>query len=259
MEKLELKTKKVLVYGDIHFPYHDEKALKILYSYMKDYKPKVIVINGDVVDFYSLSDFNKNSDYFNLQKEIDLAREHFRMVRKLNPKAKIYFLEGNHSKRLQKYLWNHPELEGLEYLSIPVLFDLDRYKINYVSSEIDYWKKSSGYLDLGDVVVMHGDSRLNGASNSKYAGYSAKNTMMTIQKSVVMNHVHRLAIVSHYQYDKLMYGIEAGCLCQKVPTANWQQGFVTFELHKGKMVNPKLYYIFDGTMYADGKTYKYKK
>ena len=71
-----------------------------------------------------------------------------------------------------------------------------------------------------------------------------------------MGHVHRMAIVTHYQYDKAMYGIEHGCLSRKVPQANWQQGFVTFELYEGKLVNPKLHYIFDGKLVEDGKLYK---
>ena len=50
--------------------------------------------------------------------------------------------------------------------------------------------------------------------------------------------------------------MEAGCLCQKIPTANWQQGFITFELYKKKMINPRLHYIFDGMLLEDGKIYK---
>ncbi len=257
VEKLARKSyKKVLVYGDVHFPYHDEKAVNILYKYMRDYKPNVVVINGDLVDFYSISDYNKNIDEFRIQEELDLANEHLEKVRKLNPTAKIYFLDGNHERRLQKYLYKHPELHDLEVLRIDKLLNFREHKIKYISADYDYWSKTSGYLELGDVVIMHGDSRLNGASTSKYAGYSAKNTMMTIQKSVVMGHVHRMAIVTHYQYNKMLYGIEHGCLSIKVPQANWQQGFVTFELYDNRLVNPRLHYVFDGKLIEDGKVYK---
>ena len=200
VEKLARNSyRKVLVYGDVHFPYHDGRALNVLYQYMRDYKPDVVVINGDLVDFYGISKYDKNPDHFNVQYELDLANKHLERIRKLNPKAKIYFIEGNHESRLEKYIYRHPELYGLEVLKIENLFDLKRNKIEFVGADPDYWSKSAGYLEVGDVVVMHGDSKLNGASTSKYAGYSAKNTMMAIQKSVVMGHIHRMAIVTHYQ------------------------------------------------------------
>lgn len=256
-EMSKRNVKKVLVYGDVHYPYQDDKALNILYRYMKEYQPNIIVINGDVADFYAISDFDKNPDHFDLATEIEMVKKHFETVRRLNPKSKIYYIGDNHcTGRLQKYVYKNPELAGLDVLKLENLFEFDRFKIEYIGADIEYWKNESGYLKLGDVVIMHGDAKINGASTSKYAGYSAKNTMMTIQNSVIMNHVHRLAIVSHNQYNGLMYGIEAGCLCNKVSTANWQQGFVTFELYKNKMINPQLYFITEGIMYHNGKIYK---
>ena len=251
-------VKKVLVYGDTHFPYHDERAVNILFMYLKQYQPDIVVINGDIADFYSISPFDKNPDHFDLQYEIDLVKEHFDKLRNVvGNKTKIYYIGDNHcTGRLQRYVYKNPELYGLEALKLENLFEFKKYKIKYIGADIGYWKKESGYLELGDVVIMHGDRSLNGAVISKYAGYSAKNTMMSIQHSVVINHCHRLAIVSHQQYDKIMYGIEAGCLCHKVPTANWQQGFVTFELYKNRLVNPKLHYIIDGEMVEDGKVYR---
>jgi len=250
--------KKVLVYGDVHFPYHDEKALNVLYKYMKQYQPNIVVINGDVADFYSISTFDKNPDHFDLQKEIEMVKNHFNKVKNIvGNRTKIYYLGDNHcTGRLQKYVYKNPELYGLDILKLENLFEFKKYNIQYIGADIEYWKKESGYLELGDVIIMHGDAKINGASTSKYAGYSAKNTMMTIQKSVILSHVHKLSIVSHYQYHQRLIGMEAGCLCQKIPTANWQQGFVTFELYKKKMINPRLHYIFDGVLMEDGKIYK---
>jgi len=115
------------------------------------------------------------------------------------------------------------------------------HKIKYIKCDRDYWRKATGYLKLGDVVIMHGDSRLNGSSTSKYSGYSAKNTMMTIQSKMLMGHVHRLAHVYHTSPTGRIWGIEEGCLCQLTANANWQHGYATFELKNGKGVNPQIH------------------
>jgi len=262
VEKVEIKNKrgykKVLVYGDIHYPYQDERALNILYEYMKDYKPDAVVILGDVVDFYSISDWDKNPDHFDLQYELDLARDHLRKVRKIVGKqTRIYYLEGNHEARLQRYVYRHPELEGLDVLNIKYLLDFDKYKIEFKGADVDYWKKDNGHLKLGNVLLMHGDNRLNGASNSKYSGYSVKNTILgATQMNTIIGHVHRLSMFYHKTPTDYLVGMEAGSLCQEVGTANWQQGFVTFELYRGKMINPRTHHIVDGVMYDDGKVYK---
>jgi hypothetical protein len=44
-----------------------------------------------------------------------------------------------------------------------------------------------GTIKQGNAIIMHGDSKLNGASTSKYSGYSAKNTMLGgINESIIM-------------------------------------------------------------------------
>ena len=263
VEKVEIKNKrnykKVLVYGDVHFPYQDNKALNILYAYMSDYKPNIVVMNGDIADFYGISDFDKNPDHFDLQHEIDLARNHFRKVRRIvGNKTKIYYVGDNHmDARLQRYLYRHSELYGLDVLKFENLMDFDKYHIEYIGVDIDYWSKEKGHLQLGDVIIMHGDNRLNGASNSKYSCYSVKNTILNgIQMNTVINHVHRLGLFYHRTPYKTLVGMEAGCLCKVEGNQNWQQGFVTFELYRGKMINPRIHHITDGVMYDDGKVYK---
>jgi len=255
---MEKKMKRVLVYGDVHFPYHDEKALNILYKYMSEYKPNIVVMNGDIVDFYSISEWDKNPHHFDIQYEIDLAKDHFNKVRKIvGKKTKIYFLEGNHEARLQRYVYKHSELDGLDVLNLTSLFNFKQYNINFKGVDIDYWKKDNGHLQLGDVLIMHGDNRLNGASSSKYSGYSVKNTILgATQMNTIIGHVHKLALFYHKMANEYIVGIEGGSLCQSVGTANWQQGFVTFELYRNKMVNPRTHQIINGMLYEDGKLYK---
>lgn len=260
-EKMKERSEKVMITGDYHIPFIDEKAYSSMLSYGKKYKPDYFIINGDFLDCYSISDFDKNpARKVGLKEEIELGRKYIKDIRKAFPKAKIYFLEGNHDNRIERKLWKDSETYEVasEYFNVKDLLELDKYKIEHIKTDMDYWKKDTGHLQLGDVVIMHGDNRLNGASTSKYAGYSAKNTMMTLQSSVAINHVHRLALVNHRTPYSNLVGMECGMLAQHTGTANWQQGFVTFELVNNKSVNHRIHRIEDGILYADGKIYKSK-
>lgn len=255
------EIEKNLVLSDVHVPYQDEDAVAIALQYIKDYKPDTIYVNGDVIDFYPLSTFDKSPDRkAGVAEEANDAKEFIARLRKAAGKTtRIVYLEGNHEQRLQRYLWRNPELNGIKIcdkeVSVANLLNLALYDVEYVKTDGDYWGADTGHVEAGDAVIMHGDSRLNGASCSKYAGYSAKNTMMGIQKSVVMGHVHRLAVIKQRSPHGRMTGVETGCLCQIPGNANWQQGFTTFETIEGKNINYKLHEITDGVMWDDGFAY----
>lgn len=252
-----VKSEKNLVFSDIHFPYQDDNAIKTMISFAKDYNPNNIYMNGDIVDFYNLSKFDKNPERKEtVADEIFMVRKFFKKMRDNFPKSNIYFLHGNHENRLQRYLWENPELAKLAELDITNLFHFSDYGIKEIKASRDYWGMDGGSIKQGDIIIMHGDAKLNGASTSKYAGYSAKNTMLGgLQSSVIIGHIHRLAYVTHSTPQGVMVGIEGGCLCKIPKNANWETGFVTFETIDGKNHNYKLHMIEKGKLYEDNKIY----
>ena len=257
-----IKPKKVMVTGDYHIPHIDDKAYSLMKSYAKDYKPNVFVINGDLVDFYTLSFWDKNPERkYDLITEIKQAKEILTDIRKtVGNKCEIYYLNANHEVRLRRYLSKQaPELYALDELKIQNLFGLKNNDIKFIDADEDYWKQTNGHLKISDMVIMHGDNRLNGASTSKYSGYSVKNTILNgMQSNVIQNHVHRLALFHHTTAYGNYIGIEAGCLCEKVGTANWQQGFITFEYDNKGSFNHQLIHIKDDMIKTTAKIYKAK-
>lgn len=258
LEGLIHNMEKTMVIGDLHIPHTDYESLEIVKAFAKDYKPDRLVINGDLCDFYTLSVFDKNPHRkMDVQEELDEASNILGDLRKtVGPKCKIILTEGNHEQRLQRFLWRNPELECLRAVRLPELLNVKKYNIDFVGADGDYWKNDNGHVEVGDAIIMHGDNRLNGGSTSKYSGYSAKNTMMSLQKSVLMNHVHRLALVKHQTPYSTLTGVECGSLCKPAGTYNWQQGFVTFETTKQKKnVNYRLHHIEDHKLFVDGNMY----
>ena len=88
---------KFVVLSDIHFPYQDDKAIKAAFDFIKTNPVDIIILNGDILDFYDVSSFDKDPDRINsLQKEIDMATKFFKKLRTIKPDARIVFIKGNH-------------------------------------------------------------------------------------------------------------------------------------------------------------------
>ena len=100
-------------------------------EFCKDEQPDIIVLNGDIVDFYELSSFDKNPQrLFNLQDEIDQCRNFLRKLRFVCKSSKIVYILGNHEDRLRKVLWKDAKsLSSLRSLKFEELLGLEKLKI----------------------------------------------------------------------------------------------------------------------------------
>lgn len=98
----EIKS-KILIAGDIHFPFEHKESLEIFYQFNREFKPDYIVQVGDLYDMYAHSKFPRSQNIYKPKEEEELAREgaetFFNQLIKDNPKAKIYNLYGNHDIR----------------------------------------------------------------------------------------------------------------------------------------------------------------
>ena len=255
LEEIIMKNvKKILIFSDLHFPYQDNRAIEVMMEYNKKvYKPTDIVINGDILDFYRLSDFEHNpARKETIQEDINQVKNFFSSLKKYFPRSRIYYLEGNHENRLQRYLWKNPELISLDVLKLENMLNLKRRKIKFTPVHNDYWKKGTGHLKLGDTIIMHGDNRANGAKGGKYG---CINTMIEMNSNIVMGHNHQLGVNYFTNLYKNLHALNTGCLCQISGMAQWNQGFVTFEQIKGVSYNHRTHQINDGVLLADGVKY----
>jgi UDP-2,3-diacylglucosamine pyrophosphatase LpxH len=204
--------------GDLHIPYEDKEAVELAFLWLKENQPDRIFLMGDIVDFYSLSRFDKDPQnrQGHIVNEIERAKQFLGKVRESCPKAKIHYICGNHEGRLRKYLMkNAPAIYDLVKLDeILELKDLD---IEWIPG------KKEASLQYGDTLIGHFD-RVN-----KNSGYTVMNLMNDKGMSVVQAHTHRLAHVVKTTRDKILHGLENGCLCDRSPEyvndPNWQSGF----------------------------------
>lgn len=210
---------------DSHFPFVDPQAWTVLLDFVRYLKPKRVVHLGDHFDFYQLSKFDcEPSRLTTLQKDIDEGVQGLRELRAAAKDAEFHFIEGNHERRLKKFLDQNPKIAPLRCLEPQELLGLRELDIKFYPYE--------DVLNLGNFIVTHG-SRV-----SKHAGMSAKGELEKWGVSGMSGHTHRMAAynLSNYGGDYVWY--EAGCICSLNPhyivgRPNWQQGITIGDFHDG--------------------------
>lgn len=226
-----VKKNKFIALGDIHFPFSNPSSLDETINFISDYCPEYIILLGDIVDCYSLSRFDKEPRrILSLQKEFDLANEFLAKLKQVSPKSQIIYIEGNHERRLQKYLDSHPEISSIRSLTIPLLLGLDTLDIPYVKN-----------FTLGDMYFTHGEVV------RKYSGQSARGELEKNDVSGCSGHTHRLSHYFKTTTHRDLQWVEAGCLCSLNPVyldtkPDWQNGFIYGSEFDGKLF-PVVYKI----------------
>jgi len=210
----------ILAGGDMHHPFQDEAVEKDFIHAAKHQKPDHIVLLGDVVDFYNTSRYIKKGKAFNVQDEIDIAKEFLQRLRAAAPSStQIWWTQGNHDERPEKYMARQcPELQYLRNMELPILMDLGKLNI--------HWYTANKELRLDKVLYLHG-TRVR-----KHPGDSVQaHILEDYHCSVVMGHCHRSADISIRHNTEWFTGVETGCMCTDeagtdyVKKPYWTRGF----------------------------------
>lgn len=213
--------KKALVMNDIHSRFHDRKALEIAINYGLNQGCDLVIINGDLLDFYQFSKFDKNPDilqYFYSEREwvtdfLELLQKHF---------GKVIFKKGNHDIRrelhIQRKLVDVPEVQGLLDISDYVFFD---------GSTVDV-VEDYNIIEFGKLNFMHGHEYYGSGVHVAY------NRLNKAMDNVISGHSHVTQSSLKKTVKGTFYGSwTVGCLCslsaRYSPMNNWNHGFAIVE------------------------------
>lgn len=220
-------SKRILLLNDVHIPYHDEKSINIALNYAVSQKVDTIILNGDFVDFYSISSFSRKPDKIFLQNEIEIADKFLTTLRQGFKSQKIYFKLGNHENRLEKFISNVPELFNLDKLKIEWLFDLHKKRIQLVEDKV--------IIKAGKMNILHGHE-----VKCSSGLYLAKSMFKKFEDNVCFGHFHRSDEYSEIDlYNNKLESFAMGSLCDNSPDYcvynNWNTGFglITMKDNKG--------------------------
>lgn len=223
-------TIKALLLPDIHWPYHDQRAIDAAINYGLKIGCSVVVIQGDGFDCYQISRFRKDPMRPSFPRERAITKSLFYdFTHQLGDLRKV-FLCGNHEERIQHYVWEHaPAFADIGALTVPALYGLDDLGWEFVSNK-ELKRADCKPFQLGKCFIFHGhEIGMSGGAKNFARLHYLKDPVCQINA-----HHHQEDSAKFTKSNGEMDGSwTLGCLCQLSPgyaTFNqWGHGFGIIE------------------------------
>ncbi len=246
---------RILGLSDLHIPFN------LPVDTFKDYvgKTDILVLNGDIVDNFSLSKFPKTYR-LSVMEEIIKGRQYIiDLINYICPR-KLVIIDGNHEKRFGTYLAKNLDSDILELMpdsSMDLIIETGFNHYNKYIKSKTYYEPLKDVFDDVEIVYANDWKYKIGQTwfihPSTYSGGMMRTTEKAVNyffridrdfEAIVMSHVHKLG--SYIQGNIYMY--EQGCCCDidKLDYANGklqypqQKGFIyVCQTAEGKLIYDK--------------------
>lgn len=239
---IPLNITSALVISDIHLPYHDLKALKVALKCGVENKVQCVIINGDLLDFHTISRFERDPNKRSLAQEIEAGKDFIKALRFIFPTQLIIWNYGNHDHRYKKYVYQKaPELLGIKELELDYIIGCHEHKIIVLSNDMG--------LTFGKLNIRHGHEFFGGGGVMP-----GRNYLLKAKDNILVSHVHRSNFYPQTRIDRsIIGGWSIGCLSELQPDYNinseYNHGFAL--ITKDKIGNFKVSnkMIINGVIY----------
>lgn len=215
------RFKNWLILSDLHFPYHNIRAITESLNYGIAKNIDAILINGDAMDCHLLSKFNPDPRKRSMKDELASLSDFFDVLLKIAP---LYYKLGNHEERLEKYLIiKAPELLDIAEFELDNLLHCRERGITVI--------KDQKIVYIGNLPVVHGHE-LKLASVSVNP---ARSLFLKTKKTALCGHLHRTSQHNETTLDsKLISTWSTGHLGEMHPKYarinNWNHGCARVEV-----------------------------
>ena len=245
-ERVNEDETRILCISDMHIPFN--RDIKEFFKYKG--KVDTLVLNGDIIDNYSMSSFTKMYR-LSLVEELIRARELLiELIEEIQPK-KVTVVTGNHEIRLGKKIADKIGSDLLDLMprdALAFLFDTgfnyyDRIKkcktvytpideevdceVNYVGN---FWTKE------GKTIFVHPQAFRGTTLGTVGKAYDYFTAIGEDFQSIIMAHTHKLGM--YVMNDKYLY--EQGT-CANLNHMDYQD----LKLPKSSQVNGYMYIVQD--------------
>lgn len=228
---IEMEKGRVVVFSDAHFwPDEVTTAYKALLMIIKEFKPKVVIANGDIFDGSQASRHARigweNSP--TVKDELEACIEMMEGIEKASKGAELIWTLGNHDARFETFLSAQTGMyEGVSGFTLKDHFPL--------------WEPCWSYWVNEDTCIKHRWKSGFGAgrANALNAGVH-----------MITGHTHNLAVQPLTDYNGTRYGVQTGTLAD--PNAeqfmgytedgpkDWRSGFTLLSFERGRLMLPEL-------------------
>jgi len=239
-EPFIIKAKKLAVLSDIHIPYHSVAALSAALDFIQAEKPTAILLNGDTIDMYALSRFQKDPRKRSVAHELQATRDFLDVLSQFG--AKIYFKIGNHEERYENYLMRvAPELLGVREFELKHLLELDARGIDLISDK--------RIMKANDLNIVHGHE----FGQSIFSPVNiARGLFLRGKVTAMQGHNHSVSEHTESNMNgEITTTWSLGCLCELnpayLPINKWAHGMAIVDLSdNGKDFHVRNYRIHKG-------------
>ncbi len=243
-----LETGTVIVAADFHYwPGEPSTAHRALVQLTTALKPDILVANGDVCDFSTISRFPPLgwTSMPTAAEEIEAAQGRLQEWVEAGGDAKRYWPVGNHDARIETFIASKvPELKGVRGTSLQEHFPL--------------WEPCySLFINdrPGGLVVKH---RFKGGIHAPW------NNVLHAGRSMATGHLHSQKVTPFTDYNGTSYGVDVGCIADPFneqfqymednPRSH-RSGFAVFRFEGGTLMPPDLVTVLEpGLVYFRGQT-----
>jgi predicted phosphodiesterase len=232
---LDIVDGMVVVFSDAHY-YPDQitTAHRALLKFIEQFKPEVIVCNGDAFDGGSISRFprigwdNKPT----IKAEIEAVKDRLGEIEGIS-KGKLIWTLGNHDARFETFLAaNSPQFDGVMGFTL--------------KDHFPRWEPAWGTMVNEDVMIKH---RWKGGEHAVY------NNTVKAGVTMVTGHLHSLKVTPYSDYNGTRYGVDTGCIAEpygeqfgdytEQNPVNWRSGFALLTFKDGLLLPPELIQKWD--------------
>lgn len=239
----ELANGVIVVASDAHYwPGVESTAHKALVKVIKDLKPSIVVMNGDVFDGSSISRFPKQGwgRTPTVKEELVAVGERLSEIEAVAGNAKLWWTMGNHDMRFESRLAQAvPEYEGVGGFTL--------------TEHFPRWKHSMSLFVNQNLMIKH--RFRNGVhatwNNTLYSGVS-----------MCTGHLHRLQATLFADYKGVRWGIDTGTLAEvdgdhmhygeDNPT-NHCSGFAVLTIVDNELIYPEFCSVHNEKAFFRGK------
>jgi predicted phosphodiesterase len=208
---LPLACNNILLISDIHIPYHSIDAITAALDYGKNENINTILINGDLIDFYGCSRFEKDPRKRSIKHEFDTTKEFLRILRATFLNAQIYWLKGNHDVRYEHWLMaKAPEVFDDPYYLMEERLRLNEERVHLIDDKT--------IVRAGKLSIHHGHLFFRGFMAPVN---SARGLFMKAKQSMICGHVHKVSEHNETNLSgELISCWSTGCLSELSPDYN---------------------------------------
>jgi predicted phosphodiesterase len=237
-----LIAKKLLIFSDFHIPFQDNKSITAMFDFCIDKGIDSIVIDGDLMDCFAISRFDKEPNKIRFVDEIKLTKQFLDALQKTFIDAKIYYKFGNHENFFEKYLMTKaPDIFDNPEFHLNVLLDLYNKDIQYIEED--------RYIVVnGELKILHGHEYKNGISSP---ANPARTAFLRSKSNCIVGHHHQTSQHVEQRIDgELISCWSLGCLSTLHPKYQslnkYNHGFAIYTQEDEDFWHVKNYMIIKG-------------